>query len=691
MKNLAKVFFILFVTTSLSGCAGAKSNSQQLDGVAKVAVANETINTKESENLVSQPNIKIPAYVPTVVQPEIRQAVIDAYEAADKKRWQDLEKLLPLASQDPVLGIFPRYWALRYKLVDRTREIPEKEAMQFLSDYPDTFLADAVRSFLILANVRKDNYSKALKIRKPENLWNSVNCALVLARHKTIKPANAKTVLDAFEPNSDCWDMLDQVVNDHVLSRQELNSLLRNTLERNKLSHANRIAAVMFDEAAMVQYAALIKKPKKWLEKQTKPTKNVDFELITIALARLARSDDREKAAKYISANWQDKISKNDMQWVWGQFGLIAALNVAPDAAKWYRKSGYVPMTHYNHAWEVRSELRDLPINWDRVANAIRKMTGDQADEPVWRYWYGRALAAQGNQAAAQQYYLSIANDFSFYGQLASEELGTIQAIPAPPPPVEAKYVVQAQQNPSLQRAVALFELGWRKEAVREWNYGLRGMDDKQLRGAADFAWQQNIYDRVVNTSLLTKSVVDFEQRFIAPFKDAVRQKADLINLDLAWIYGLIRQESRFITDAKSRVGASGLMQLMPATAKWVAKKIGMTDFKPSQVNDFDTNTILGTSYMDMVLQDLAGSQLLATAGYNAGPGRAKRWRARLQGEVEGAIFAETIPFTETRLYVKKVMSNSVYYASIFSGQPQSLKQRLGYVSPSSVTKTALP
>src|SRR5690606_5795696 len=155
--------------------------------------------------------------------------------------------------------------------------------------------------------------------------------------------------------------------------------------------------------------------------------------------------------------------------------------------------------------------------------------------------------------------------------------------------------------------------------------------------------------------------------------------------------YGLIRQESRFITDARSHVGASGLMQLMPATARHVARKIGLKDFKLSQVNDFDTNTILGTNYLNMVLQDLNGSELLATAGYNAGPGRPKRWRSQLLTPVEGAIFAETIPFTETRLYVKNVLSNAVYYSMLFSGRPDSLKARLGTVNPMSGTRTALP
>jgi soluble lytic murein transglycosylase len=142
-----------------------------------------------------------------------------------------------------------------------------------------------------------------------------------------------------------------------------------------------------------------------------------------------------------------------------------------------------------------------------------------------------------------------------------------------------------------------------------------------------------------------------------------VRPAAQNQSLDDAWVYGLMRQESRFITSAKSNVGASGLMQLMPATAKWVAKKIGLRDYNHGRVNDTETNVLLGTSYMRLVMENLDNHPVLASAAYNAGPGRAKKWRA--DRPLEGAIYAETIPFSETRDYVKKVMSNSVYYSAV--------------------------
>jgi soluble lytic murein transglycosylase len=139
-----------------------------------------------------------------------------------------------------------------------------------------------------------------------------------------------------------------------------------------------------------------------------------------------------------------------------------------------------------------------------------------------------------------------------------------------------------------------------------------------------------------------------------------------------------MRQESRFIMNATSSAGAKGLMQLMPATARWVAKKINMSNFSQDRVTDMDTNVTLGTNYMKMVMDSLDNHPVLASAAYNAGPGRARRWRA--ERPLEGAIYAETIPFNETRDYVKKVMSNAVYYAALFEQRPQSLKARLGTI-----------
>jgi soluble lytic murein transglycosylase len=215
-------------------------------------------------------------------------------------------------------------------------------------------------------------------------------------------------------------------------------------------------------------------------------------------------------------------------------------------------------------------------------------------------------------------------------------------------------------------------------DAVREWNWARRGMDDRELLVAAEFARMNELWDRAINSADRTVGMHDFQLRFLAPYRGAFGEQARAQGLEEYWVLGLVRQESRFIVNARSSAGASGLMQLMPATARWVAKKLGMRDFTPAQVNEVEVNIALGTSYLRYVLDELEGSPVLAAAAYNAGPGRARRWKA--DRPLEGAIYAESIPFNETRDYVKKVMSNTVYYAAIYGGDTRPLKSRLGTI-----------
>ena len=683
MSHSRRAGFTLCVALSLGlvGCAGAERPVE--------AAGNAPVDLRQSlMPVVAKPQGET---VKLFTPPVARLAVVNARDAMQKKRWAALDTLVPVAKADPVLGSYAEYWLLHRKLHDSAQPVPVTQMRQFIQERPTDYLADRLQGDWLVAAARAGDYALAVKLAPLVNMDSREECSLLLARHMTGERVKSAQAIAAFQPNLACWGMLDQLADSKVIDWKQLQHLLRATLETNKTGNAQRLAAVMFAGAHMVTYAALMKNPKQWLASRQPPKSRADTELVTIALSRLAYGKEREANAAYVESTWAKAIPKSDIEWVWSQFGLVAALNVELNAADWYRKSGNIGLTDYNHAWQVRSELRRPAIDWDWVAKSIRRMSASQAAEPTWVYWYARALAAQGNTQAAQQHYQSISHELNFYGQLAAEELGQTLTIPSAPAPLTAAELNEARNHPGLQRAIALFDLGWRPEAVPEWSYSLRGMSDRQLLAAAELAREQHIYDRVVNTSLLTKNEVDFTQRFVAPFEGRVTEKANLIDLDPAWVYGLIRQESRFITDARSHVGASGLMQLMPATARWVAKKIGMSNFTPSSVNDFDTNTVLGTNYLSMVLNDLDGSEVLATAGYNAGPGRPVQWRAKLAAPVEGAIFAETIPFTETRLYVKNVLSNATYYAMMFSGKSHSLKERLGTVSPAPTRRVALP
>jgi soluble lytic murein transglycosylase len=148
---------------------------------------------------------------------------------------------------------------------------------------------------------------------------------------------------------------------------------------------------------------------------------------------------------------------------------------------------------------------------------------------------------------------------------------------------------------------------------VREWNFSLRGMNDRELLAAAERACQREVWDRCINTSDRTRAEIDLAQRFPMPHRAQVVAQAHAIGHDPAYVDGLIRQESRYIMDARSGVGASGLMQIMPATARWTAKKTGIP-YSADMLNDRDFNLKLGTSYLKLVLDDFGGSLALAAA-----------------------------------------------------------------------------
>jgi soluble lytic murein transglycosylase len=320
------------------------------------------------------------------------------------------------------------------------------------------------------------------------------------------------------------------------------------------------------------------------------------------------------------------------------------------------------------------------------VREAIDRMSPMARLDPAWSYWYGRALGAAGDTAGARAYFTRIAGDPNFYGVLATEELGYTVALPEVVYRASEPEVEHARADPGLTRALELIRLGIRMEGVREWLHTVRYMDDNRLIAAAEHARREGVHDRSIQAADRTQRLHNFSLRYPVPFRDVFQQYAKTHGLDEAWVLGLVRQESRFIVEARSSAGAAGLMQLMPATAKYVAAKVGLRNYQQKNVTEVKTNVALGTGYLRMVLDQL-GSPVLASAAYNAGPGRARRWRD--VKPLEGAIYAETIPFSETRDYVKKVMANAVFYAAL-DKRSTPLKALMGTIQPRSGNESAV-
>jgi len=609
-----------------------------------------------------------------------------AFRKGDKSR---LTALLPTVRGHP-LEPWAAYWELRARL----DQAQSDQVNAFLQRFAGTYQEDRLRNdWLLLLGQRRD-WDQFADLHPYYRMGDDreVRCyALAIDQSKgtAAEDAGAEVLSNWYalrDLDDGCSNAAAEMLAARKIKPLDVWRKARLAAEANRLRMARKAVEIVAPDA-LAQLREALDSPTKYLTGRATARGKERQELVVLALVRMAMSD-AGAAAGLLDSKWGVHLSAEERNWLWGLIGKQAALSLSPDALAYFGNVGRdTDLNDDMLAWKVRAALR--AGQWKLVGRSIDAMSARARQDSTWVYWKARSLtagrASEEDRAAARQLYERIAGTTGFYEQLALEELGArVTPAPAPAPLTDAEKVA-ARANPGLNRALYAIALGLRSEGVREWNYTTNlhqqgGMSERELLAAADLACERQVWDRCINTSERTRDVIDVAQRFPMPYQATVVQRARGIGLDPAYVYGLIRQESRFIMDARSGVGASGLMQVMPATARWTARKIGLTGFTPQQINDRDTNITIGTAYLKLALDDFDGSMPLAAAAYNAGPGRPRNWR---NGPVlDAAIWAENVPFNETRDYVKKVLANTVNYAAILTGQPQSLKSRLGLVGP---------
>lgn len=616
--------------------------------------------------------------------------VIDARDAARK---QDRSRLAAdmaaaQAAHDPLLS-WIEYWDLASRLDDAQAD----EVDAFLRRWSGTYVEDRLRNDWLLQLGKRRDFA-AIAREYPRFRMNDdreVTCWFLLAEHLAghdVRDAARAAWFAQRDVDDGCTMLATAMVDAGRFSADDVWTKARLAVEAGRPAAA-RTAVGLLGGAAGREIAEAIDSPARFLRRPRSPTHGAQ-ELRALAYARLAASDPAEAAAGLAAA--PRPLSPPLLAWAWAYTGRQAALRLSADAPAYYQHAWAQVKADPNWsddtlAWNVRASLRSArPADrWPQVIRAIDAMSAAAQRDPAWIYWKARALLAtaaageggEPRRAEARRMLAAIASPVGYYGQLAAEELGTPLRLPAEPPPPSAAERDAARTTPGLQRALLLVALGLRDEARREWNYTLRGMNERQLLAAAQLACDQADWQLCINTAERSKQI-DVALRYPTPFAIEITQAASQAGLDPAFVFGLIRQETRFMPQLKSAAGAIGLMQVLPATGRWVAKKIG-ADLGASVARLADplVNLRLGTSYLKLVLDDLGGSQALAAAAYNAGPRRPRRWR---DGPVlETPIWAENVPFNETRDYVKKVLSNAAVYAALLSGTEVAvLKPRLG-------------
>lgn len=597
-------------------------------------------------------------------------------EAREAFRRGDTATVNALAQQlrGYVLEPYAAYWALKGRL----DSAGSGEIRQFLNTWADTAVADRLRNDWI-KQLAKTQQWEIITQEYPQIVENEIElrCIFYQARlnlrdGNAVREARGLWFSGSNLPDN-CNPVFAQLTRDNVITSEDIWQRLRLATENKNLTLAKRIVSALPNdqEPSETQLSLAFNQPNKLLESPPNLRERRGRELVLLAITRGSREN-----PSLTSRQWEalsGHFSDSERGYAWGQLGMQAARRLSSEALAWFNAGGAYVSGDEVLEWKARAALRQQA--WETVLSAIHAMSPQGQRQSTWRYWKGRALKAQGKLAQANALFVALANETSFYGQLALEELGNTFSAPSENWQPSQDDVRQVQQSAGLQRALKLYQLNLRIEGSKEWNWALRSFDDKQLLAAAEFARRNEWYDRAINTAERTTQWHNFGLRYLTPYRETFHQAATQTGIEEAWLYGLTRQESRFINVARSGVGASGLMQLMPATAQWMAKRLGWRDFSASTVNQVDTNVTLGANYLRTIFDQLSRHPVLATAAYNAGPGRAKNWQASVP--LEGAIYIENIPFQETRDYVKKVMSNTLVYSSLLGQRSLPLKQRL--------------
>lgn len=609
------------------------------------------------------------------------QAGVDEDFMAARKAQQSgnlptLERYAVQLAAEP-LGIYVRYWALSRGLA---RELVDESTLQqFLQEQKTTLPAEKLRGEWLTKLADDEDWPRFLQ-EYPLLLQPSLSLRCHWLHARTLQRDNT-AIRDTRElwfsgkdlPDS-CTPLFETLIENGMLDDDDIRERQRLAFELGETAVARYLYRYLpqNSRAWAQKIDPLLANPGQFLS-AANPGNADERALIVLALYRIGRTDLDDAWARW--QHLRPAFEGDEQAGMFRMLALLAVRQQRPEALDWFALARGARFSENHKETWARAAIRAQ--NWRSLLSIMDGMKKETREQRAWLYWRARAAKARGMLSSAQKILAQLSRDDDYYGLLAREELGPTMSVRTRVYHVNERDLQQAGAIAGIQRAQQLYKLGLRYEAVREWDWILRTLDDRMLLAAAEIANQLGWYDRAIKAAESTRTMHDYALRYLSPYREVTRGYADELALDEAWVYGLIRQESRFVSEARSGVGAGGLMQLMPKTAQWVANRMGIK-YHADMVNEVGSNVRLGTYYLNHVLQILNNQPVLATAAYNAGPNRARAWQGATA--MDATIYIETIPYQETRDYVKKVMSNAHHYALAFGQSTQPLRVRLGVI-----------
>ena len=615
-----------------------------------------------------------------VVEPDTLQQRKLFQNAEQALKQGQLDEYRTLASQ---LQDYPLYPYLRFAEIQRDLgRADNKTIHRFLQEHTGTPLATRLQ-YLWLKSLARKHQWRSLVDNYYYSTDTSLQCDYVTALLKLDESGKAFNVLEGLwltgqSLPDNCDAPIEAWHKAGALNHELVWERIRLAMQARRTNLALYLARYLPDAD---QY---------WVRMWAKVRRNPDFVtqvydrfqdndvqplrwVLVEGLQRMARNDPAAAAQLWQAWRGQFKFSALEQDRIERRLTL-ALVKADPKAGKrWMADLELDADDNRINQLYIINAMQDQ--DWDTSLEWMNRLADAEKHSDRWRYWRGRALEGQGQLDEARAVYLLNADSRSYYGFLSADRAGMGYRFDHRPVRSTHKDLSAIEQVPGILRARELLALNRMVDARREWQHALQGFDKAQLLSAAQLAHQWNWHDRAIMALAQAKYWDDLEKRFPLAHQTSVINYAQQQRINPAWAFAIIRQESAFSDDARSHAGAMGLMQLLPSTARQVARSLRMR-FSHHDLLDADTNVRLGINHLREVSDRFKGNKVLATAAYNAGGHRVTQWLPR-EGVLPADIWIENVPFNETRDYLKRVLTYTVIYEQRLGQQPVPLLERM--------------
>ncbi|MEK6747785.1 MAG: transglycosylase SLT domain-containing protein [Pseudomonadota bacterium] len=616
-----------------------------------------------------------------------RQEFMRAREAIKRNQAKSIGKLL-ISLKD-----YPLYGYLEYDLLlKRLHRADNKEIEAYLKRYEDSPISDRLRGLWLSVLANRAEWDTFLA-KYREGYSTSLACYYAHALFQSDRHDEAMQIAEdlwltgkpqprSCDPVFASWRKNGGMTTQQILERVAL------AMDQGQTAVAKSLTPMLEpNQRAWVHlWENMYNSPHQYLAQANELTENpVARRIVRFGIRRLARRDLESAAAQWqkirpqhVAADTAAEVGSVDRD-----VALKAVLQRHPRALEWLGQVGNPD--ELVRGWRIRAAI--LQQDWWATQHWIEALPLEERNLDKWRYWRARALEMQSQslpvlRTAAERIYATLAGERSYYGFLSADRLGTAYELKSAPMDFSEAELTEMARRPGIARAHELYRLGLLGDARREWNFAITGLENLDLKKASMLANRWEWHDRALMTVARADNMDDLRVKYPMPFKEIVLEQSQERGIDPAWVYGVLRQESTFMPDARSHAGAMGLMQVMPQTGRLTARLLKTRLKSANELLNVNKNIQIGVGYLKQMLDTYGGHHVLATSSYNAGPHRTRQWLPAGQDALLADMWVETVPFTETRRYIRKVMTYTVVFDQRLGGNAARMRTRMPPVVP---------